>query len=101
MDGDNVSRVVVSSSPALPCYGVNMTECEVREGDRELNETVQFGMEYSITVRADNCGGRQNGTESNTLQLLLKGGSIILHASDTLSSLQSHTRFHVPLSMHV
>ena len=76
VDGDNISRSVVTSNPALPCYGVNMTECEVREGKRELNETVQFGVEYSITVRADNCGGRQNGTESDTLQLLLKGGSV-------------------------
>ena len=78
VDGDNISRIVVTSNPALPCYGVNMTECEVREGKRELNETVQFEVEYSITVRADNCGGRQNGTKSDTLQLLLKGGSIRL-----------------------
>ena len=68
VNGDNISRVVVTSSPALPCG----SQCEVGEGERELNQTVQFRMQFNITVTAENCEGRQNG--SVTVQLLLRGG---------------------------
>ena len=71
VERDNISRVVVTSSPALPCDGVNATECEVGEGEREWNQTVRFGVNYNFTVRAINSCG--NATESDTLQLLLKG----------------------------
>ena len=77
VDGDNVSYVVVMSSPALPCGDVDATECEVGEGGSEWNQTVQFGVEYNFTVRAINSCG--NETESNTLQLLLNGRHNILH----------------------
>ena len=71
VEGDNISRVVVSSIPALPCGNVDATECEVGEGEREWNQTVQFGVNYNFIVRAINSCG--NETESDTLQLLLNG----------------------------
>ena len=70
--GDNISRVVITSSPALPCGDVNVTECEVGEEEREWNQTVQFGVKYNFTVRAINSCGDE--AESDTLQLLLNGG---------------------------
>ena len=76
--GENISGIVITSSPALPCG----SQCEVvGEGGSALEQTVEFGVEYNITVRADNCGGRQNGSESDTVKLLLNGGCGVLPAS--------------------
>ena len=68
--GENISGIVITSSPPLPCG----SRCEVvGEGETgQLEQTVDFGVKYSITVRAANCGGRQNG--SDTVKLLLNGG---------------------------
>lgn len=66
VEGDNVSNIVITSSQALPCGN----SCVVGVEETELNQTVQFGVEYNITVRAVNCGG----SESDTIKLLLNGG---------------------------
>ena len=75
VEGENISGIMITSSPALPCGG----QCEVEGETGQLEQTIQFGVEYNITVRADNCGGRQNG--SGTVKLLLNGGCGVLPAS--------------------
>ena len=71
VEGENISGIVITSSPALPCG----SSCDVKgEGEAGLEVTVEFGVEYNITVRADNCDGHQNGSESDAVQLLLNGG---------------------------
>ena len=67
---------------------VNVTECEVGEGERKRNQTVQLGVEYNFTVRVNNSCG--NEAESDTLQLLLNGGHMHMHRYRKLGSITTH-----------
>ena len=66
VEGENISHIVITSSPALPCG----SQCEVGGEETELKQTVELGVEYNITVTVENsCGG----SESNSINLLLNG----------------------------
>jgi len=94
---DQSSRYVVSVLP-LEQTGMEMVH-EVRPGssefmNKQLEVEVEVGTQYQITVRADNCGDRQEGNSATitglsglcmlfVLELISEGGScpqfLILH----------------------
>ena len=86
---DQTSRYVVSVLP-LEQTGTEMVH-EVRPGspefmNKQLEVEVEVGTEYQITVRADNCGDRQEGNSATitgfsgmcmllVLESILEGGT--------------------------
>ena len=72
---DQTSRYVVSVLP-LEQTGTEIVH-EVRPGssefmNKQLEVEVEVGTQYQITVRADNCGDRQEG-KNVTIPMLLNG----------------------------
>lgn len=66
-----ISRYVLTVSPtAPPCAS---GQCFLGAAERGTQLTLNTGQRYNLTVRADNCGDTQMGTESDQLAVLLRG----------------------------
>lgn len=61
--------VLTVRPPASPCAS---GQCLVGAGERGIQLTLNTGQRYNFTVRADNCGDTQMGTESEQLTILLQ-----------------------------